>query len=74
MKESLHNRLSFQHILTPWLSLPFVRVMQAHESVKGHLLSDLEGVSTESGDTESPMVVIDTAGCDLEVCHSVVFV
>jgi len=36
----------------------------AHESVKAHLLSDLPNV-TKTVSTTTPLVLIDSAGCDL---------
>jgi len=39
--------------------------LEAHPSVAGHLLRDLPGIAP-GPDTESPLVFIDTAGCDLD--------
>ena len=38
--------------------------LKAHESVTGHLLADLSGVEATTN-TSSPLVFIDTDGCDL---------
>ncbi|XP_059153320.1 DNA-binding protein SMUBP-2-like [Physella acuta] len=38
--------------------------LKAHNSVASHLLSDLDSVSA-SEETRSPLLLIDTAGCDL---------
>ncbi|RWR73779.1 DNA-binding protein SMUBP-2 [Cinnamomum micranthum f. kanehirae] len=39
--------------------------IQAHPSVAGHMLCDLEDVK-KSSSTESTLILIDTAGCDME--------
>lgn len=38
--------------------------LQAHISVKSHLLKDLPGVQ-ETDETSFPLLLIDTAGCDI---------
>ncbi|XP_065191168.1 DNA-binding protein SMUBP-2-like [Sycon ciliatum] len=38
----------------------------AHDSVANHLLRDLPGVKGEEYSTDVPLLLIDTAGCDLE--------
>ena len=38
--------------------------LQAHISVKSHLLKDLPGVQ-ETDETSLPLLLIDTAGCDI---------
>lgn len=38
--------------------------LQAHASVKNHLLKDLPGVQ-ETDETMHPLLLIDTAGCDV---------
>lgn len=38
--------------------------LQAHSSVKSHLLRDLPGVQ-ETDETSLPLLLIDTAGCDV---------
>lgn len=39
--------------------------IQAHPSVAGHMLYDLEGVK-KSSSTEPTLLLVDTAGCDME--------
>jgi len=39
--------------------------VQAHDSVRSHLLEDLPGC-TSTPDTAIPLLLVDTAGCDLE--------
>jgi len=48
------------------------RIM-ADASVRAHLLCELPNVK-RTDDTSCPMVLIDTASCQLEVCSVVVFV
>ena len=38
--------------------------LNAHSSVKSHLLKDLPGVK-ETDETSLPLILIDTAGCDI---------
>ncbi|XP_033743821.1 DNA-binding protein SMUBP-2-like [Pecten maximus] len=39
--------------------------LTAHPTVAGHLLSDLEDVNAEEEEASLPLLLIDTAGCDL---------
>ncbi len=39
--------------------------LTAHESVRGHLLKDVKDVK-ETNDTKVPLILIDTAGCNME--------
>lgn len=41
----------------------------AHESVKSHLLSDVCGIESND-DTTAPLLMIDTAGCELYELHA----
>lgn len=38
--------------------------LEAHPSVKSHLLSDLPGVAANE-DTRTPLLLVDTTGCDM---------
>ncbi|OWF38482.1 DNA-binding protein SMUBP-2-like [Mizuhopecten yessoensis] len=39
--------------------------LTAHPTVAGHLLGDMEGVNIEEEEASFPLLMIDTAGCDL---------
>ena len=70
-KDNISRMLNIQYRMNEeimqWSSNEFYEgKLVAHESVKDHLLVDLEGVSQEEVEVETPLLVIDTANCEME--------
>eukprot|EP01027_Heterolobosea_sp_BB2_P010775 GEZU01015771.1.p1 GENE.GEZU01015771.1~~GEZU01015771.1.p1 ORF type:complete len:457 (-),score=170.22 GEZU01015771.1:61-1431(-) len=66
---NIHRMLTVQYrmneLIMRWSSDEFYEgKLVAHDSVKDHLLSDLPGVDSSEDETVTPLLLIDTAGCD----------
>ncbi|XP_035219941.1 DNA-binding protein SMUBP-2-like isoform X2 [Stegodyphus dumicola] len=65
IKKMLTLQYRMNHIIMQWPSDElYDSKLQAHESVHSHLLSHLPGIESND-DTTVPLLLIDTAGCDL---------
>ncbi|KFM70475.1 DNA-binding protein SMUBP-2, partial [Stegodyphus mimosarum] len=65
IKKMLTVQYRMNHIIMQWSSSElYDSKLQAHESVHSHLLSHLPGIESND-DTTVPLLLIDTAGCDL---------
>nr|CAG4712081.1 unnamed protein product [Naegleria fowleri] len=70
-KENISRMLNVQYRMNEeimnWSSNEFYEgKLIAHDSVKSHLLCDLEGASQDEAETLTPLFMIDTANCDME--------
>jgi len=65
-RKLLDTQYRMHEIISSWASVNmYDGRLKSAEHVRSHVLSDLDEVEHKSGITDVPMMMIDTAGCDL---------